>query len=503
MAQKQIQEQKLTQQQKLAQSITQQQLLQAQLTELPITQLLERIKTEMDDNPALEVSADESQDFPEYQDSPDNQESTSSDDYEQEERQSAMDAALESIGRDDEDLPVYQGGHSGQEDREEIVYGQTESFIDQLNEQMNMANITERQRDIMEYLIGSLDDDGLLRKSLDNISDELAIYHHLDASTKEIEEVLLLLQDFDPAGIGARTLQECLLLQIQRREPSRLKELMELTISEYFDLFTKKHWQRLQQILKLSELQAATLIAELRKLNPKPGSSISETVGRSLQQITPDFIVETHDDGTITFESTAEGCSDPNIAAQLADQTMEYTVMGNNYRMDMSVGIDVSIISNGNTKTVTTLFAIPGYGKYYRQLTEEDFQKAQSTTKYDYKYTDEAKTIAGYSCKKVVVTATDLETDEEMTSILWVTNELGLGDDINFAQNPGLKGYPLSTEVKSEINGEEVTIVTTATKVTPNKKVKPTNFLLPSDAKDFSEAPDELKAMLGGADEEE
>ena len=231
MAQKQIQEQKLTQQQKLAQSITQQQLLQAQLTELPITQLLERIKTEMDDNPALEVSADESQDFPEYPESPDNPESPSSDDYEQEERQSAMDAALESIGRDDEDLPVYQGGHSGQEDREEIVYGQTESFIDQLNEQMNMANITERQRDIMEYLIGSLDDDGLLRKSLDNISDELAIYHHVDASTKEIEEVLLLLQEFDPAGIGARTLQECLLLQIQRREPSRLKELMELTIS--------------------------------------------------------------------------------------------------------------------------------------------------------------------------------------------------------------------------------------------------------------------------------
>ena len=324
MAQKQIQEQKLTQQQKLAQSITQQQLLQAQLTELPITQLLERIKTEMDDNPALEVSADESQDFPEYQDSPDNQESTSSDDYEQEERQSAMDAALESIGRDDEDLPVYQGGHSGQEDREEIVYGQTESFIDQLNEQMNMANITERQRDIMEYLIGSLDDDGLLRKSLDNISDELAIYHHLDASTKEIEEVLLLLQDFDPAGIGARTLQECLLLQIQRREPSRLKELMELTISEYFDLFTKKHWQRLQQILKLSELQAATLIAELRKLNPKPGSSISETVGRSLQQITPDFIVETHDDGTITFSLNATEMPELCVSPSFTDTLREY-----------------------------------------------------------------------------------------------------------------------------------------------------------------------------------
>lgn len=322
MAQGQIQEQRLTQQQKLTQSITQQQLLQAQLTELPITQLLERIKTEMDDNPALELSPEENPDNLdplENLDSPKND----SDDYEQEERQSALDAALESIGRDDEDLPVYQGGQSNQEDREEMVYGQTESFMDQLNEQMNMANITERQRDIMEYLIGSLDDDGLLRKSLDNISDELAIYHHLDATTQEIEQVLLLLQEFDPAGIGARSLQECLLLQIQRRDPSRLRDLMEKTISEYFELFTKKHWQRLQQVLKLSDLQAETLIAELRKLNPKPGSSISETVGRSLQQITPDFIIDTHDDGTVTFSLNAaevpELCVSPSFTDTLRD----------------------------------------------------------------------------------------------------------------------------------------------------------------------------------------
>ena len=322
MAQEQIQEQRLTQQQKLTQSITQQQLLQAQLTELPITQLLERIKTEMDDNPALELSPEENLenlDPLENLDTPRND----TDDYEQEERQSALNDALESIGRDDEDLPVYQGGRSNQEDREEMVYGQTESFMDQLNEQMNMANITERQRDIMEYLIGSLDDDGLLRKSLDNISDELAIYHHLDVTAHEIEQVLLLLQEFDPAGIGARSLQECLLLQIQRRDPSRLRDLMEKTISEYFELFTKKHWQRLQQVLKLSDLQAETLIAELRKLNPKPGSSISEVVGRSLQQITPDFIVDTHDDGTVTFSLNAaevpELCVSPSFTDTLRD----------------------------------------------------------------------------------------------------------------------------------------------------------------------------------------
>ena len=208
--------------------------------------------------------------------------------------------------------------------------------------------------------------------------------------------------------------------------------------------------------------------------------------------------------GNITFEMSAEGCSDPNIAAELAEQSMEYTVMGSNYRMEMSQGIDVITIANGTNKTYTVILGIPGYGKYYIQQDEAAVQKKLATTKFDYNYSDEEKTISGYKCKKVVVTATDLETDEEESAVLWVTNELGLGDDINFFEHPGLKGYPLSTEVKTEMNGENVTLITTATKIVPNKKVKSTMFLLPSDAKDIKEAPDELKQMLHlGEDEEE
>ena len=208
--------------------------------------------------------------------------------------------------------------------------------------------------------------------------------------------------------------------------------------------------------------------------------------------------------GNITFEMTAEGCSDPNIAAELAEQSMEYTVMDNNYRMEMSQGIDVITIANGTNKTYTVVLGIPGYGKYYIQQDEAAIQKKMATTKFDYNYTDEEKTISGYKCKKVIVTATDLETDEEESAVLWVTNELGLGDDINFFEHPGLKGYPLSTEVKTEMNGENVTLITSATKIVPNKKVKPTMFLLPSDAKDIKEAPDELKQMLHmGEDDEE
>ena len=208
--------------------------------------------------------------------------------------------------------------------------------------------------------------------------------------------------------------------------------------------------------------------------------------------------------GNITFEMSAEGCSDPNVAAELAEQSLEYTVMGSNYRMEMSQGIDVVTIANGTNKTYTVILGIPGYGKYYIQQNEEDVNKKMSTTKFDYNYTNEEKTISGYKCKKVIVTATDLETDEEESAVLWVTSELGLGDDINFFEHPGLKGYPLSTEVKTEMNGEDVTLITQATKIVPNKKVKPTMFMLPSDAKDIKEAPDELKQMLnmGGDDEE-
>ena len=301
----QIQEQSL--QQKQSQIISHQQLLQASLVELPLMQLVDRVNTEMNDNPALELdSGYDDADNTEYSDFSDHSESSdTSEDYdvltEREERQSALDDALSNIGRDDDELPVYHGGSAVAEDREEMVYGQTTSFYDQLKEQMVLLDMTDRQRGIMEYMIGSLDDDGLLRKRLDAISDELAIYRNIDASEEELREVQTLLQGFDPAGIGAASLQECLLLQIDRKDSSWLKDQMKRVVANYFEEFTHKHWDKIQASLSLSDDQAKQVFRELRKLNPRPGASLGETVGRSLQQITPDFIVDTHDDGTVTF----------------------------------------------------------------------------------------------------------------------------------------------------------------------------------------------------------
>lgn len=321
----QIQEQKL--EQKLGQSISHQQLLQAALVELPLPQLVDRINTEMNDNPALEVDADydepealDFQDSGDYGDGGDDYETSS----EREERQSALDDALSNIGRDDEDLPVYQGGSSVAEEREEMVYGETVSFYDQLKEQMGEIEMTGQQHYIMEYLIGSLDDDGLLRKGLDVICEELAIYHNIDVTEQEVEQVLQLLQHFDPAGIGARSLQECLLLQIARREPSRVRDLMQRVVSSHFDEFTKKHWDKIQLALALNDMQAEALFRELRKLNPRPGASLGETVGRNLQQITPDFIVDTQDDGTVTFVLNNSEVPELKVSQSFADLLKEY-----------------------------------------------------------------------------------------------------------------------------------------------------------------------------------
>ena len=327
MAQNQIQEQKL--EQRLQQSITQQQLLQSQLVEMPVQQLMERIDIEMHDNPALETATDDL-DYPDFPDSTDYSDNAGTDnaDYdtqrEHEERSDALDAALENIGRDDEDLPVYQGGRSTAEEHDDMTYGESLSFYDQLLEQVGEMELTERDRFVMEYLIRSLDDDGLLRASLDGICEELAIYHGIDLSTSQLEHILHQLQQIDPAGIGARNLQECLLLQIERRDPSKVKDLMQKVITNYFDEFTKKHWDKIQQAMNLSDQQAEALMGELRRLNPKPGAAMGETIGRSLQQITPDFIVDTQDDGTVTFTLNTGEIPHLQVSQSFADLMKDY-----------------------------------------------------------------------------------------------------------------------------------------------------------------------------------
>lgn len=316
----QTQEQKQQQLQRLSQ----QQMLQVRLLEMPIAELEDSVNAELNDNPALEAGRDDdnpTDNLPEEGESEADYESNE----EEEERSDELDSALERMGSDDE-MPSYEhyANNNDNADYEEIVYGDTTSFIDKLNEQMNTRELSDKQHAIMEYLIGSLDDDGLLRKDLGTISDELAIYQNVDASEKEIEDTLKILQTFDPAGIGARSLQECLMLQIDRKKDSRLKDLMKKVIGQLYDEFIKNHWDKIRAQLNLNELQAKTLQQEIRKLNPKPGASMGETMGRNTQQITPDFIVDTADDGTVTFTLNNGGLPQLHVSQSFTDMLAAY-----------------------------------------------------------------------------------------------------------------------------------------------------------------------------------
>lgn len=307
MAQKlvQNQEQKLIQQQRL----TQQQLMLVRMLEMPLTEFEESVQMEIDDNPALEVVTDNAQDIAGYDESSDGGDDSGgadadySDTFEREERQSALDEALQNIGRDDEmpEASGYGAYANDNADYEEITYGDRKSFYDRLTEQMAETELTHVQTGIMEYLIGSLDSDGLLRKESDDIADELAIYHGIDITEKDVEQVITVLQGFDPPGIGARSLQECLLLQIERKPQTALTELMHKVISKCYDSFMSKHWDKISVQLGIDDSMTSRLKEEILKLNPKPGAALGETEGISVQQITPDFVVDTADDGTVTF----------------------------------------------------------------------------------------------------------------------------------------------------------------------------------------------------------
>lgn len=322
MANKLIQTQEQRQQQ--VQRLSQQQMLQVKLLEMPLTELEESVNAELDDNPALEKAEGEER----YEDEiggQDEREEDFAERTEREEREEALDKALENIGRDDE-MPDAYGAYHPQDnaDYEEIVYGDTKSFYDKLKEQMMMENLTDTQKDVMEYLIGSLDDDGYLRKDVESISDELAIYHNIDVTPTQIEEVLYILQGFDPAGIGARSLQECLLLQVERRPESKLKDMLQQVVTRQFDAFTKKHWDKIQANLKLSDLQLRAVQEEIRKLNPKPGASMGETMGRNVQQITPDFIIDVDDNNNISFTLNQGKIPQLTISPSFSDMVDTY-----------------------------------------------------------------------------------------------------------------------------------------------------------------------------------
>lgn len=308
-----------TQAQQQIQTLSPQQILAVKLLELPTVELEERIHAELLDNPALEEgkeSSVEAEEQDSYLDGDAERDSDSSEDL--------------SLGdyRTEDDIPDYklqENNRSKGETAEEIPFSDSISFYETLKEQLDMQHLTPEERQLGEYLIGSLDDDGMLRKSTEALLDELAIYQGVYTTAEELEHVLSIIQDFDPAGIGARDLQECLLLQIKRKENTPLKQVELDIISKCCDEFTKKNKERIMQKLGISEETYQAAVAELTKLNPRPGSSLGEVIGKNMQQIIPDFIVDTEEDGTISLSLNNRNVPELRLSREFSEMLDEHT----------------------------------------------------------------------------------------------------------------------------------------------------------------------------------
>jgi RNA polymerase sigma-54 factor len=263
--------------QTLTQTLSPQQLLTVQLLELTTMEIEDRVRSQVMDNPALEV--------------------VDGDDISGE--SNTPDDVMSEISNDGDDdysgngeIPVFSGyGHGT-----DYTIGDSMSFGDTLLEQLGELRLTPQEKSIGEYIIGSLDEDGFLRKDISEIEDELLIYGNVMTDMQQILGILELIQGFEPAGIAARTLQESLMIQLERIDNGKDMTLQKRIVGEFYEDFAAKRWEQLADRLGVDKEVCRTAIADIVRLNPRPGASLSENVGFSRQQIIPDFVLDVVDD---------------------------------------------------------------------------------------------------------------------------------------------------------------------------------------------------------------
>ncbi len=310
--------QKLT----LQHQLSPQQILLMKLLQIPSIALEQRIKQEIEENPALDESSELEDELEEQEEEYENEmDSKDSDEFD----------LSDYLGEDD--IPSYKlsnNNTSRDDERKEIPFSSGRTFHENLTTQLSMRNLDEKQMVIAKTIIGNLDDSGYLQRDLTAMVDDLAFTQNIIATEAEISEVLQMIQELDPAGIGARDLQECLLIQLLRKkneEPDRNLKLPILLIEEYFDEFTKKHYDRILKRAKIEEEELKEALDEILKLNPKPGNSMNEG-SRTSHYISPDFIITTNDG---ELELTLSSRNAPEIRLNPT-----YTEMMRGYAADKS-----------------------------------------------------------------------------------------------------------------------------------------------------------------------
>lgn len=257
--------------QKQLQKLSPLQIQTIKLLELPTLELEQKIKKELEENPVLDEITDSSD--------PD---------------EAPKNVSLSEYPTDDPtpSYKLYVNNHGKDERPQYSTFSVRESFHQSLEMQLGYRPMDERERAIALFVIGSLDDDGYLRRDLEALSDDISFRLNIETSEEELEKILKIIQEFEPIGIGARNLQECLLLQINARQNSKQQELASVILQDYFEEFTKKHYNKIISKLGITQQDLKEAIDEIIKLNPRPGGQIDDSYTEQAQQVVPDFLLE-------------------------------------------------------------------------------------------------------------------------------------------------------------------------------------------------------------------
>lgn len=262
-------------QQKLQQKLSPLQIQTIKLLELPTLELEQRIKKELEENPVLDEGSDE----------------------EDREEIESGNVSFSDYGAEDQ-IPSYKlyANNQGKDIKQEYsIFSVKESFHQSLISQLGFSDMDEHSKTIARYIIGSLDDDGYLRRDTDSLADDIAFRQGILTDQKEVEYILSKIQEFEPAGIGARDLRECLLLQIKTKRESKYQKMAREILEDYFTEFTKKHYSKIISRMGITEEDLKSAIEEILHLNPRPGGQIDDSYTEQAQQVVPDFLLEYKD----------------------------------------------------------------------------------------------------------------------------------------------------------------------------------------------------------------
>ena len=306
---------------KLSQKLSPQQIQLMKLIQLPTQAFEQRLMEEMNENPALEAGNLEADDKFEKDEFENNDEY---DDYDDSDSIDANEINIDEYLSNDEtpDYKTQTNNYSDDDEDRDIPFVAAVSFHQDLQNQLNTFVLTDDQRDIAEFLVGSIDDDGYLRRSIADVVDDMAFTQGIYTDEATVNKILcVIIHELEPSGVGARDLQECLLLQLKHKTPTESVDLAVKIIDEQFDAFTKKHYEKLLQKYNVSKDQLKKAIDEIEKLNPKPGGSFTGNT-KITEHIVPDFAIKIVDD---ELELTLNGRNAPELHVSKDYQEMMKT----------------------------------------------------------------------------------------------------------------------------------------------------------------------------------